>query len=107
MNRGESFYIFLTKKNFGLKVFYFEFKWLSSRYIFQVKTFVQSSSGGGMVVEKELISFLIYVFTQSDVSENIQHNLVEEKKYIIKNKHGGSPGRGPNQAHYFSFINYL
>ena len=41
-----------NQKEFRLKIFYFEFKWLSSRYIFQVKTSLQSSSG--MVVGKEL-----------------------------------------------------
>ena len=33
-------------------MFYFEFKWLSSRLVFQVKICLQSS-GGGMVVEEE------------------------------------------------------
>ena len=41
-------FFFYDKKE--LKIFYFEFKRLSSRYIFQVKTSLQSS--GGMVVRK-------------------------------------------------------
>ena len=42
---------FYNQKEFRLKMFYFELKWLSSGYIFQVATSLQSS--GGMLAENE------------------------------------------------------
>ena len=52
-----NFNILYIQKEFRLKIFYFEFKRLSSRYIFQVNSSLQSS-GGGIVVEKEFFNIL-------------------------------------------------
>ena len=37
------FLFFYNQKEFWLQIFYFEYKWLSSRYTFQVKTSLQSN----------------------------------------------------------------
>ena len=46
-------------------MFYFKFKRLSSRYIYKVKTSIQSS-GGGMVAEKELNTELYMMSTRKN-----------------------------------------
>ena len=49
-----------NKKEFRLKMFYFEFKRLSSGYIFQEKNSLQSS--GGMVVEKNFQQPVLFLY---------------------------------------------
>ena len=49
---NEFFLNLYNQKEFRLKLFYFEFKWLSFRYIFQVKTSLQSIDS--MVDEKKI-----------------------------------------------------
>ena len=56
-----------------MKIFYFEFKWLSSRYIFQVKTSLQSY---------KMIMFCFYIFScwRMKISNGIAVTIEEKTK---------------------------